>query len=75
MKAEVNLLYKVGDIYKEEGIYFIVTELINNQLSESMPLSRWILLNYIGSTQDALEIFKEKIFNYNTTELLNNVSK
>ncbi len=32
--------YKVGDIYKENGVYFIVTELINNVLSNSIPLSR-----------------------------------
>jgi hypothetical protein len=52
---------KIGDIYFRNGVYFIVTELINGRLSDSIPLSRYILQNYIGSTQEALNIFQEKI--------------
>jgi len=65
--------YKVGDIYKENGVYFIVTELINNVLSNSIPLSRWVLSRYIGSTEGALEIFEEMTFRFETNKLLKTI--
>lgn len=47
-------MYDIGDIYEKDGVYFVVTKLINNNLSKSIPLSRYILLNYIGLTENAL---------------------
>lgn len=54
---------KLNEIYEENGVYFIVTKLINGLVSQSIPLSRWILKNYVGSTQDALNVFEEMIRN------------
>lgn len=51
----------IGDIYEKNEVYFIVVELTHGQVTKSMPLSRWILKNYIGSTQDALNVFEEMI--------------
>jgi hypothetical protein len=49
---------KLNDIYEENGIYFIVVELKNGNVSKAIPLSRWVLKNYIGSTQDALNVYE-----------------
>lgn len=57
-------MYDIGDIYEKDGVYFVVTKLINNNLSKSIPLSRYILLNYIGLTENALKIFEEKVLQY-----------
>jgi hypothetical protein len=52
-------MYKVGDVFFKNEVYYIITEIENNTISKSMPLSRWILQNFIGSTIDALNIMQD----------------
>jgi len=56
-------MYKLGDIYEENEVYYIILEISNigmgPYISRTMPLSRWILLNMIGTIQDAVIIFEK----------------
>jgi hypothetical protein len=63
-------MYKIGDVYEKNEVYFIITEIVDGELSYSIPLSRWILANYIGLTEDALNIFKESIQKHETNKFL-----
>jgi hypothetical protein len=62
---------KIGDIFDKDGVYFIITEITNGVMIHSIPLSRYILKNYIGKTEDALKIFQDETFNYEQQKLLN----
>ena len=51
---------KLGDVYLlEDRVYYKVIETNSDGTSKSIPLSRWILCNYKGDTEKALEIFKD----------------
>jgi hypothetical protein len=58
---------RVGDIYDKDGVYFIIigiTKTIDGITSEAIPLSRYILSNYTGTTKDALNAYADLILEY-----------
>jgi hypothetical protein len=59
-------MYELYDVYLKDGVYYVVTEFTQtrfDRIYKSIPLSRWILHNHIGSTEDARNLLESMMRN------------